>query len=63
MENNACKEWIKEMRAYMSYYEKRKIFANKKEMIDFVQGYLKDTAKRIWFTQCKYVERFFIGHI
>lgn len=47
MEGNACKKWIKEMRAYMSYYEKCNIFADKIEKINFAQGYSKDMAKKI----------------
>lgn len=45
VKSNICKEWIKEMQAYILYYEKHNVFANKKEKIDFAQGYLKDMAK------------------
>lgn len=62
IEGNACKEWIEEICAYMSYYRKRSVFADEKEKIDFAQGYLKDTAKRVWTTYQKYAERFPVGH-
>lgn len=62
VEGNACEEWIEEMRAYMSYYEKRSVFADEKEKIDFAQGYLKDTAKRVWTARRKYAEGFPMGH-
>lgn len=50
------------MRAYISYYKKCNVFADEKEKINFAQGYLKDTAKRIWTTRRKYVEGFSIRH-
>lgn len=65
VEGNACKEWIEEieeMRAYMSYYEKRNVFADEKEKIDSAQRYLKDTTKRVWTARRKYAEGFPVGH-
>ena len=44
------------MQAYISYYKKDNVFANKKEKIDFAQGYLKDMAKRVWFARLKYAK-------
>lgn len=41
VEGHACEEWIEDMRAYMSYYEKRSVFADGKNNIGFAQGYLK----------------------
>lgn len=50
------------MRAYISYYEKHNVFTNKKEKIDFIQGYFKDITKCVWTACYKYVKEFPIRH-
>lgn len=47
----------------MFYYKKSNVFAEKKEKINFVQGYFKITVKRIGTKYQKYIERFFVGYI
>lgn len=42
-----CKEWIKKMPIYISNNKKYIILIDKKEKIEFVQGYLKDMIKRV----------------
>ena len=44
---NAWEELIEEMCMYIFYYKKKNCFSNKKEKIDFAQGYLKDIANSL----------------
>ncbi|SLM39534.1 hypothetical protein LPUS_10094 [Lasallia pustulata] len=52
-DDNACEDWITEMREYIEYYAHRGHFRDESKKIMLAGGYLKDQARRLWSVRKK----------